>query len=88
MTALFITLGVVAYIGAIVSALKTKDWKPRLFLNFYSDLFLLTASILAKSSIFTAVFAISIAFSVLKIIAYSKATIQYIKKEKEENPME
>lgn len=88
MTALFITLGVVAYIGAIVSAFKTKDWKPRLFLNFYSDLFLLTASILAKSSLFTTVFAISIAFSVLKIIAYSKATIQYIKKKKGETPME
>lgn len=88
MTALFITLGVVAYIGAIVSALKTKDWKPRVFLNFYSDLFFLTASILAKSSIFTTVFGISLTFSILKIIAYSKATIQYIKKEKEENPME
>lgn len=88
MITLFIVMGVIAYLGALVCAGKIKDWKPRVFLNLYSDLFFLAASIIAKSSIFTTIFVASSIFSVLKVIAYSKATIQYIKKEKEENPME
>lgn len=88
MTILFIALGAISYIGALICALKIKDWKPRIFLNFYSDLFFLAASISAKSSIFIAVFIISSIFSALKVIAYSKAAIHLTKKAKEENPME
>lgn len=31
----FVALGIITYIAALVCAIKTSDWKPRLFLSFY-----------------------------------------------------
>lgn len=78
----FVALGIISYIAALICAVKTSDWKPRLFLNFYSDLFFLAASILSKSKIFIIVFAICCLYSLMKILSYSKASIQQSKGKK------
>ncbi len=78
----FVALGIISYIAALICAVKTSDWKPRLFLNFYSDLFFLAASILSKSKIFIIVFAICCLYSLMKILSYSKASIQQTKGKK------
>ena len=81
----FVALGIITYIAALVCAIKKSDWKPRLFLSFYSDLFFLTAGIMAKSKIFIIVFAICCLYSLMKIVSFSKASIQQDKGEKKEH---
>lgn len=78
----FVALGIITYIAALVCAIKTSDWKPRLFLSFYSDLFFLTAGIMARSKIFIIVFAICCLYSLIRIVLYSKASIQQSKGKK------
>lgn len=78
----FVALGIITYIAALICAIKASDWKPRLFLSFYSDLFFLTASILSKSKIFIIVFALCCLYSLIKLIYYSKASIQQAKGKK------
>lgn len=87
----FITFGIIAYSAALICTIKKSDWKPRVFLNLYSDLFFLAASIIAKSKVFIIVFAVCCLYSLLKIIAYSKTYLTRLKKEKKkknykENP--
>lgn len=82
MIILFFALGILAYSAALICTIKISDWKPRVFLNLYSDLFFLAASIIAKSKVFIIVFAICCLYSLLKIIAYSKTYLTRLKKKR------
>lgn len=82
MIILFIALGILLYSAALICTIKKSDWKPRVFLNLYSDLFFLTASIIAKSRVFIIVFVICCLYSLIKVIAYSKTYMNQLKKEK------
>ena len=81
----FVVLGIISYIAALICAIKTSDWKPRAFLSFYSDLFFLTSSIIAKSKIFIIVFASCCLYSLIKIVLHSKANMQQTKGKKKEH---
>lgn len=81
----FVALGIITYIAALICAIKASDWKPRLFLSFYSNLFFLTASIIAKSKIFIIVFAICCLYSLIKIVLYYKASIKQANGKKKEH---
>lgn len=72
MLIVFIVLGSLAFIGALICATTIKDWRPRCFLNLYSDLFFLAAGIAAKRAVFIVVFIIFAIFSTLTIVSHVK----------------
>lgn len=81
-----IILGAIFYIASLFAYLFP-DWKPRTFLNFYSDAMFLGAAIAAKETIFIVIFAAATLLSVRRIYIYTRLYLVY-KNKKEVNPVD
>jgi len=69
---IFVVIGLLTFLGSVICSVTIKGWKPRCFLNLYSDLLFLAASISAKRTVFIAVFLIFAIVSILTIVSHIK----------------